>query len=75
MMWRAAKLIVEVDGWEHHRKRSRFEADRQERRDLRHPGLDHPALHRPRSRDEPYAVIAEIALMLGRRLEAAERAA
>ena len=28
-----------------------------------------------RIRDEPYAVIAEIALMLGRRLEAAERAA
>ncbi len=75
MMWRAAKLIVEVDGWEPHRKRSRFEADRRKDAILATHGWITLRFTARRIRDEPYAVVAEIALMLGRRLETAERAA
>jgi len=75
MVWREAKLIVEVDGWEHHRTRDRFEGDRTRDTTLATHGWVTLRFTARRIRDELYAVIAEIALMLGRRLEAAQRAA
>ncbi len=67
-MWRAARLIVEIDGWEPHRKRSRFEADRRKDAPLAAHGWITRRFTARRIRDEPYAVVGEIALMLGRRL-------
>ena len=75
MIWREAKLIVEIDGWDHHRRRSRFEADRRKDATLATHGWITLRFTARRIRDEPYAVIAVIALMLGRRLDAAQRAA
>lgn len=75
MVWREAKLIVEIDGYAHHRARSRFEADRRKDALLATHGWLTLRFTARRIRDEPYAVIAEIALMLGRRLEVAQRAA
>ncbi len=75
MMWRTAKLIVEVDGWDFHRQRDRFEGDRRKDATLATHGWLTLRFTARRIRDEPYAVVAEIALMLGRRLEAAQRAA
>ena len=67
MMWRDAKLIVEVDGWDPHRRRSRFEGDRKRDAILAKNGWITLRFTARRIRDEPYAVIAEIALILGRR--------
>ena len=75
MMWRDAKLIVEVDGWDPHRRRSRFEADRKRDAILAKNGWITLRFTARRIRDEPYAVIAEIALMLGRRTAALASAA
>ena len=75
MVWREAKLIVEIDGYVHHRARGRFEGDRTRDTTLATHGWLTLRFTARRIRDEPYAVIAEIALMLGRRLEAAQRAA
>jgi very-short-patch-repair endonuclease len=75
MVWREAKLIVEVDSWAHHRQRNRFEGDRTRDTTLATHGWLTLRFTARRIRDEPYAVIAEIALMLGPRLEAAQRAA
>jgi very-short-patch-repair endonuclease len=71
MVWREAKLIVEIDGWEHHRSRDRFEGDRRKDALRATRGWLTLRFTGRRIRDEPCAVIAEIALMLGRRLQAA----
>jgi very-short-patch-repair endonuclease len=70
MMWRDAKLIVEVDGWDPHRRRSRFEGDRKRDSILAKHGWLTLRITPRRIRDEPYAVVAEIAMLLGRRLDA-----
>jgi very-short-patch-repair endonuclease len=75
MMWREAKLIVEVDGWDPHRQRSRFEADRRKDAILATHGWITLRFTARRIRDEPYAVIAEVALMLGRRMATLANAA
>ena len=41
-LWRAERLVVEVDGWESHRTRSAFEEDRA--RDARLMTLGHQVL-------------------------------
>ncbi len=75
MTWRQAKLIVEVDGWEPHRHRTRFEADRRKDAILATHGWITLRFTARRIKNEPYAVIAEIAVMLGRRLETLASAA
>ena len=67
MTWREAKLIVEIDGWDPHRHRDRFEADRRKDAILASHGWITLRFTARRIRDEPYAVIAEIALTLGQR--------
>jgi len=39
-LWRPQKLIVEADGWEHHRDRAAFEADRARDAELRLMGYE-----------------------------------
>ena len=62
MTWRDAKLIVEIDGWDPHRHRDRFEADRRKDVILATHGWITLRFTPRRIRDEPYAVIAEIAM-------------
>jgi very-short-patch-repair endonuclease len=75
MMWPEAKLIVEVDSWEFHGDRGRFEADRRRDVALAAHGWLTLRFTARRIEREPLAVLAEIALMLGRRLEQHQRAA
>ena len=39
-LWRAERLIVEVDGWDYHRSRASFEADRARDRELSRLGFE-----------------------------------
>ena len=69
LVWRSAKLIVEVDSWGFHRQRASFEGDRRKDVELAKLGWITLRFTSRRIENEPYAVVAEIALMLGRRLE------
>ena len=40
VLWRAERLVVEVDSWAYHRSRASFEADRARDRDLKLRGYD-----------------------------------
>jgi very-short-patch-repair endonuclease len=69
MVWWDARLIVEIDGYEHHGTRTSFEGDRRKDASLATRGWLTLRFTARRIEREPYAVIAEIAMMLGRRLE------
>ena len=69
MVWWDARLIVEIDGYEHHGTRKTFEGDRRKDASLATRGWLTLRFTARRIEREPYAVIAEIAMMLGRRLE------
>lgn len=64
--WPGSQLIVEVDGWEFHKTREAFEADRV--KDAKHHVAGYPVLrHTARRIDrDPTAVAAEIRAMLRR---------
>ena len=68
MVWWEAKLIVEIDGFAHHGTRKSFEGDRRKDAILATHGWLTLRFTARRIEREPYAVIAEIAMMLGRRL-------
>lgn len=70
--WPAARLVVELDGWEFHRTRGQFDRDR--RRDTALPlkGIAVVRLTQPRVQNEAARVSAELrALMARRRVVAA----
>jgi very-short-patch-repair endonuclease len=64
-VWRAARLVVEIDGYDTHKTRSQFEADR--RRDAKLQVLGYRVLRLTQSRidHDPRAVLSEIRALLG----------
>jgi very-short-patch-repair endonuclease len=62
--WPAQLLIVEIDGWQYHRTRRRFESDRRKDAALTVAGYRVIRITWRRLRDEPYAVAAELAVLL-----------
>jgi Protein of unknown function (DUF559) len=73
LLWREQRLIVEVDGWEFHRGRGKFENDRRRDASLIAAGWLVLRFTGRQIRDQPYAVIARIAQTLGWRSAALER--
>lgn len=65
-LWERERLVVEVDGWAWHSSRNRFENDRQRDAALAAAGYTVLRITWRRIKDEPLAVVAQIAFMLGR---------
>jgi very-short-patch-repair endonuclease/predicted transcriptional regulator of viral defense system len=64
-LWRDARLVVEVDGYEFHKSRSQFEADRRRDAKLLVAGYRVTRLTQPRIEYEPCAVDTELRALLG----------
>lgn len=62
--------MAEIDGWRHHRTRKRFEDDRRKKAALLVAGYRVVRITWRRLRHEPYAVAAELAVLLDARLSA-----
>ncbi|MBV8954156.1 MAG: DUF559 domain-containing protein [Solirubrobacterales bacterium] len=75
LLWRAERLIVEVDGWEYHRGRTKFESDRRRDAGLIAMGWIVLRFTARQIRDAPYAVTARIAQTLTLRAQGVEPAA
>lgn len=60
-LWRASRLVVEVDGYAFHGSRAAFERDRRRDTDLQAAGLTVARLTWRRLVDEPEAVVAQLA--------------
>jgi very-short-patch-repair endonuclease len=65
-LWREYKLVLEVDGYQFHSTKSAFERDRRKDATFKAAGWDVIRVSRNQVFHEPYAVIALIALALGR---------
>ena len=65
--WRAAQLVVEIDGFAFHAGRPAFERDRQKDARLQASGLTTMRVTWLQIEDEPYAVIARVAQALALR--------
>jgi very-short-patch-repair endonuclease len=63
-LWRQQKLIVEADGWEHHRDRASFESDRARDAQLALMGFRVVRVTWRRVTDEPALVAATIRALL-----------
>ena len=68
--WPAQRLVVEIDGWRYHRTRRRFEDDRRKDAALQVAGYRVVRITYRRLREEPYAIAAELAVLLDARLSA-----
>ena len=67
LLWRAERVVVEVDGWAFHGDRAAFERDRRRDRALRAAGFT-PVRVTPRQvTDEPEAVLVDLAGLVVRR--------
>ena len=64
MLWREQRLIVEVDGWEFHRGRVKFEHDHARDATLIAQGWIVIRFTAEQVNREPYGVIAQIAAAL-----------
>ena len=64
MLWRDARLVVEVDGYAWHRGRRSFERDRRRDADLQVAGFRVLRVTWRRIRDEPEAVLVALARAL-----------
>ena len=62
--WPAQRLIVEVDGWTYHRTRQAFERDRRKDAALQAAGYRVIRITGRRLTTEPYAVTAQLTLLL-----------
>jgi very-short-patch-repair endonuclease len=62
--WPAQRLVVEIDGYKYHRTRRRFEDDRRKDAALQVAGCTVVRITYRRLRDEPYAVSAQLAVLL-----------
>jgi very-short-patch-repair endonuclease len=62
--WPAARLIVEVDGWNFHRSRQAFERDRRKGAELTAAGYRVLRITWRRLDNEPYSVTAQLAVLL-----------
>jgi very-short-patch-repair endonuclease len=62
--WAAERLVVEIDGWQYHGTRHAFERDRRKDAALQAAGYRVVRFTARRLREEPYAVAAELALLL-----------
>lgn len=69
-LWPAQRLIVEIDGWRYHGTRQAFERDRRKDVALTAAGYRVVRITWRRLRHEPYAVAAELAVLLDARLSA-----
>jgi very-short-patch-repair endonuclease len=69
-LWPAQRLIVEIDGWHYHGTRQAFERDRRKDVALTAAGYRVVRITWRRLRHEPYAVAAELAVLLDARLSA-----
>jgi very-short-patch-repair endonuclease len=65
-LWRAERLIVEVDGYRFHGHRAAFERDRRRDRTLRAAGYDIIRITWRALEDEPFAVVADLTRALAR---------
>jgi very-short-patch-repair endonuclease len=65
-LWREYKLVLEVDGYQFHSTKSAFERDRRKDATFKAAGWDVIRVSRNQVFHEPYAVVALIALALGR---------
>lgn len=63
-VWRRQRLIVETDGWDTHRDRHSFEADRQRDAELGAAGWHVQRFTRLQVRDAPLRVVGTIATLL-----------
>jgi very-short-patch-repair endonuclease len=66
-LWRARRLIVETDGYEHHRDRASFEADRARDAELKLLGYDVVRFTYRQVLEEPERVAGTLRALLGRR--------
>jgi very-short-patch-repair endonuclease len=64
-VWRSSRLVVEVDGYDTHKTRSQFEADRRRDAKLQVAGFRVLRLTQPRIDHDPRAVIRELRALLG----------
>jgi very-short-patch-repair endonuclease len=65
-LWRRERLVVEVDGYEYHRSRSAFEADRAKGATLTAAGYPVLRLTVRQMRDRPLRVVVQVAQALAR---------
>jgi very-short-patch-repair endonuclease len=63
-LWRAERLVVEVDGFAYHRTREAFERDRRKDADLQARGLRTTRVTYRQIRREPLALVANLAASL-----------
>ncbi len=63
-LWRAQRIVVELDGYRFHTTRSAFERDRRKDAVLKQAGLDVNRFTWDQLRREPYLVIARVATAL-----------
>jgi very-short-patch-repair endonuclease len=63
-LWRAQRLIVEVDGWGPHRTKHAFEQDRRKTLRLQAAGFTVVRVAWAQLRDEPLEVVASLAGLL-----------
>jgi very-short-patch-repair endonuclease len=66
-LWPEARLVVELDGFEHHRDRGAFERDRRRDARLQLAGYRVVRVTHRRLAHEPEAVVAEVRVLLGLR--------
>lgn len=66
-LWREHRLVVETDGYAFHSSRRSFEGDRRRDRDLQAAGYVVLRITWRELKDEPEAVVAELAAALTRR--------
>jgi len=63
-LWRAQRLVVEVDGYAYHGNRGAFERDRRKDAQLHAAGLSTMRVTWLQMQDEPYALVAHVAQAL-----------
>ena len=66
MLWMDHGLVVELDGFEHHRSRAAFERDRERDEELKLSGLDVVRFTARRVRADPAGVASALASLLAR---------
>ena len=64
-MWRVHRLIIETDGYEHHRDRASFEADRARDAKLTLMGYTVIRITWRQLHEEPDAIAADLKRLLG----------
>jgi very-short-patch-repair endonuclease len=67
IFWEAERFAVELDGYEFHRGRREFEADRVRQEELKLAGIEMVRLTARRVADEPKKVMERVAALLERR--------